>query len=91
MLHRISPIRQKKDSPRAQQELMLSLQEAQTALQHAYLAFDDAVDPDLVEACIFEIRSLQSRINYLLRRMKAEEEQEHPIAASGKEGRRKWI
>ena len=91
MLRRISPIHKKKDSPPIQQELMLSLQEAQTALNHAYLAFDDAVDPDLVESCIFEIRSLQSRVNYLLRQLKAEEESAQNIAAAGKEGRRKWI
>jgi len=89
MLQRISPIHKKKDSPKEQQELMLSLQEAQNALGHAYLAFNDAVDPDLVESCIFEIRALQSRINYLLRRMKAEEERALSAAAEG--GKRKWI
>ncbi len=91
MLQRISPIHKKKDSPREQQELMLSLQQAQSALNHAYLSFNDAVDPELVESCIFEIRSLQSRINYLLRRMKVEEEKDRAITAGGKEGRRKWI
>ena len=59
--------------------------------QRLHLAFDDAVDPDLVESCIFEIRSLQSRVNYLLRQLKAEEESVQNIAAAGKEGRRKWI
>ena len=91
MLQRISPIHKKKGSPKEQQELMLSLQDAQNALNHAYLAFNDAVDPELVESCIYEIRALQSRINYLLRRMKAEEEKEQALAAAGTGGKRKWI
>ena len=91
MLRRISPIHKKKDSPKEQQELMLSLQEAQSDLSHAYLSFNDAVDPELVESCIYEIRALQSRINYLLRRMKAEEEKEQALAAAGTGGKRKWI
>lgn len=90
MQRRISPIHQKKGSPPEQQELMLALQEAQSALSHAYMAFNDAVDPDLVEACIFEIRSLQSRINYLLRRMKAAEEHQ-ALSAAAEGGKRKWI
>lgn len=91
MLRRISPIHKGDDSPKEQQELMLSLQEAHTALNHAYLAFNDAVDPELVESCIFEIRALQARINYLLRRMKAEEEKEQALAVAGEGGKRKWI
>ena len=51
-------------------ELKTSLQETQTALDHAYTAFDYTSDPELTEACIFEIRSLQARMNYLLRQIK---------------------
>ena len=51
-------------------ELKTSLQETQTALDHAYIAFDYTSDPELTEACIFEIRSLQARMNYLLRQIK---------------------
>ena len=51
-------------------ELKTSLQETQTALDHAYTAFDYTSDPELTEACIYEIRSLQARMNYLLRQIK---------------------
>ena len=70
MLRRISPIHQQGNASPEQAELMQSLQQAQRSLDHAYLAFDDITDSDLMESCIFEIRSLQSRINYLLRQMK---------------------
>ena len=70
MLRRISPIHKKKDSPKEQQELMLSLQEAQNALNHAYLSFDDAVDPELVESCVYQISAVKARCNYLLRSIK---------------------
>ena len=51
-------------------ELKTSLQETQTALDHAHAAFDYISDPELTEACIYEIQSLQSRMNYLLRQIK---------------------
>ena len=54
----------------ALRELKTSLQETQTALDHAYTAFDYTSDPELTEACIYEIHSLQARMNYLLRQIK---------------------
>ena len=91
MLRRISPIHQQGRVSREQAELMQSLQEAQTALTHANLSFDALSDPELVESCIFEIRSLQARINYLLRALKALESNQPPLAASGGGGKRKWV
>ncbi len=94
MLRRISPIHKGGNPTPEQQEIMQALQEAQAALSHAYLTFDDAVDPELVESSIFEILSLQSRINYLLRRMKTAEEQEQAAAAAAAAsggGKRRWV
>jgi len=51
-------------------ELKTSLQETRIALDHAYTAFDYTSDPELTEACIYEIQSLQARMNYLLRQIK---------------------
>ena len=51
-------------------ELKTSLRQTQTALDHAHAAFDYTSDPELTEACIYEIRSLQARMNYLLRQIK---------------------
>ena len=90
MLRRISPIHQRGKVSQEQEELMQSLREAQRSLDHAYLAFDDITDCDLMESCIFEIRSLQSRINYLLRQMKQLEGSQTALSAA-KEERRRWV
>ena len=90
MLRRISPIHQRGKVSQEQEELMRSLKEAQRSLDHAYLAFDDITDSDLMESCIFEIRSLQSRINYLLRQMKQLEGSQTALSAA-KEERRRWV
>ena len=90
MLRRISPIHQRGKVSQEQEELMQSLREAQRSLDHAYLAFVDITDSDLMESCIFEIRSLQSRINYLLRQMKQLEGSQTALSAA-KEERRRWV
>ena len=69
-MKRISPIRSRRTDAPAMLELKTSLQSTQDALTHAYAAFDYTVDPELTEACIFEIQSLQARMNYLLRQIK---------------------
>ena len=69
-MKRISPIRARRSDAPALLELKTSLQDTQSALNSAYTAFDYASDPELTEACIFEIRSLQARMNYLLRQIK---------------------
>lgn len=89
MPRRITPIHKGGGAPQEQQELLDSLRRAQRDLSHAYIAFNDAVDPELVESCIYEIRSLQARINYLLRRMKSSEEPGAVAAGGG--GKRKWV
>ena len=55
-------------SPAAQ--LRLELQSTNQALRHAYDKFNFASEPELVEACSYEISSLKARYNYLLRQMK---------------------
>ena len=82
MLRRISPIHQQGKASPEQAELMQSLQQAQRSLDHAYLAFDDITDTDLMESCIFEIRSLQARSNYLLRQLKQQERHESALSAA---------
>ena len=91
MLRRISPIHQQGNASPEQAELMQSLQQAQRSLDHAYLAFDDITDSDLMESCIFEIRSLQARINYLLRQLKLLEQRQGAAAAAAKEGKKRWV
>ncbi|MCI9165995.1 MAG: DUF2508 family protein [Oscillospiraceae bacterium] len=88
-MKRISPIRTRSSDPPALLELKTSLQDTQSALNSAYTAFDYASDPELTEACIFEIRSLQARMNYLVRQIK-ELELCAATAVAGPAGRARW-
>ena len=59
-----------------------ALLDAQVELTLAYRRFDQAVDHELIEACIFEINAVTARCNYLLRAIKErcpEETQSAPV------------
>jgi len=71
-------------------ELKASLQTTQDALNHAYTAFDYVNDPELTEACIFEIRSLQARMNYLVRQIKELETCAATAVTARAAGRSRW-
>ena len=51
--------------------LKAELQEAQGELSLAYRRFDQALDPELVESCVYQISADKARCNYLLRAIKA--------------------
>lgn len=72
-MKRISPIRTNAKDSGELTQLKESLRTIQDELDHAYSAFDYASDPDLTEASIFAIRSLRSRMNYLVREIKEKE------------------
>ena len=57
------------------QELLTSLAHPRALIQQAYRGFNSAEDGDLIESYVFEINALQSRYNYLLRRVKELEAQ----------------
>jgi len=90
-MKRISPIRARSTDSPALQELKASLQQTQTALSHAHAAFDYTSDPELTESCIFEIRALQSRMNYLVRQIKEQEDCLATAVAACAGGRVRWI
>ena len=50
--------------------LRAELQEAQGDLARAYRQFDQAIDPELVESCIYQISAVKARCNYLIRAIK---------------------
>ncbi len=52
------------------QELFTELSDTRFALAQAYVRFDNTTEPELVDACIFELNALQSRYGYLLRLVK---------------------
>ncbi len=53
--------------------LRAELQEAQEELSLAYRRFNQALDPELVESCIYQISAVKARCNYLIRSIKARE------------------
>ena len=66
--------------------LKAELQEAQGELSLAYRRFDQALDPELVESCVYQISADKARCNYLLRAIKArcpEDGQSGPCESEG--------
>ena len=49
---------------------MRELNDIRSSLHNAYSAFDSVTDPDMTDACIFEISALKSRYNYAVARIK---------------------
>lgn len=63
------------------------LDTAREDLQQAYRLFNQAVDPELVESCIYEINAVKSRCNYLIRAIKTHSPEESAaLGTEGKEG-----
>lgn len=68
------------------EELTEELRLTAQALRGAYDKFNFVTEPELVEAAIFEIRSLNARYSYLIRRVKELDESPACIAAGAMEG-----
>ena len=66
--------------------LKAELLEAQGDLAQAYRQFDQALDPELVESCIYRISAAKARCDYYLRVLKAWE----PVAAGSAKGGAVW-
>ena len=52
------------------QLLLEGMQATRPQLNHAYAQFNFYSDPDLVDACVYEINALQSRYSYYVRQVK---------------------
>lgn len=52
------------------QPLFDELADTRDALECAYARFDQSTEPELVEACVYEINAAQARYSYLLRLVK---------------------
>ena len=68
--------------------LRAELQSAQGDLSLAYRQFDQAVDPELVESCVYQISAEKARCNYLIRAIK--ERSPGAAAAADFEGEAVW-
>ena len=72
------------------QELFNELGEIRTALDDAYMRFNAAVEPELVDACVYEINAAQSRYNYLIRVVKERGGEAAFRAWTGEEAHAAW-
>lgn len=52
------------------QSLMEGVAQTRVQLNQAYAQFNLHSDPDLVDACVYEINALRSRYSYLVRQVK---------------------
>ncbi|WP_409968992.1 DUF2508 family protein [Bengtsoniella intestinalis] len=52
-------------------QLQKELAIAREDLRQAYLRFDQVVDTDLIEACIYQMNAAMAQCNYLVRTIKA--------------------
>ena len=68
--------------------LKAELLEAQGDLAQAYRQFNQALDPELVESCIYQISAVKARCNYLIRAIK--ERSPDGLAAAGMKGDAAW-
>lgn len=67
----LSEIRRKKDRRAQLDQARQQLSELRADIGEAYEVFNSTVDPQLLEATIFEISALQSRYSCLLRSLKS--------------------
>ncbi|MCI8739926.1 MAG: DUF2508 family protein [Oscillibacter sp.] len=68
--------------------LKAELLNAQGELACAYQQFDQALDPELVESCIYQISAVKARCNYLIRAIK--ERSPDTVAAVNLQGEALW-
>ncbi len=68
--------------------LKAELLNAQGELAYAYQQFDQALDPELVESCIYQISAVKARCNYLIRAIK--ERSPDTVAAVNLQGEALW-
>jgi len=61
--------------PTLRSQLQQQLNETRRELALSYAQFDFASEPELVEACVYQIKALQTRSDFLLRRIKQLEQQ----------------
>lgn len=59
-------------SKRSSEEIRLlsEIQQTKWALDSAYSNFENVVDPDLIDCCIYELNAVQKRYKFLLDKAK---------------------
>ncbi len=63
--------RKKQKHPTAYDLLINEINKTKIALEAAYSNFENVVDPDLIDSCIYELNAVQNRYHFLLKQAKA--------------------
>lgn len=51
--------------------LLKEIYKTKLAMETAYSNFENVVDPDLIDSCIYELNAVQNRYKFLLKQAKA--------------------
>ncbi len=65
------PLLAKKRPPKEMTMLVNEINKTKIALEAAYSNFENVVDPDLIDSCIYELNAIQNRYHFLLKQVKA--------------------
>lgn len=65
--------RKKQKRPNTYDLLVNEINKTKIALEAAYSNFENVVDPDLIDSCIYELNAVQNRYRFLLKQAKASE------------------
>jgi hypothetical protein len=60
-----------KKMPPKDDHLMKEIDQTKIALEAAYSNFQNVVDPDLIDSCIYQLNAVQNRYRFLLKQVKA--------------------
>ncbi len=63
--------RKKHKRPTTYDLLINEINKTKIALEAAYSNFENVVDPDLIDSCIYELNAVQNRYRFLLKQVKA--------------------
>ena len=68
------PLFAKKRPPKENLLLISEINRTKIALEAAYSNFENVIDPDLIDSCIYELNAIQNRNHFLLKQAKAAEQ-----------------
>ncbi len=68
------------DDALARRELLEDIEETLMNLRYARSCFENAKDPEVIEACVYEIKSAETRYSFLLRKAKLLGEKSSEVA-----------
>lgn len=64
-------VKNKEEVVTEDKELLLNLKEVKSNIDIAYMNFENATDNNLIDSYIYELKALQMRYEYLMKRIKA--------------------